>query len=395
MGKNIIELFEESYGQRPQAVAQAPGRLEVLGNHTDYNEGFVLSCAVGQRTEFAISPIEGRTCELRDFRDHSCKKFNLDDIDKPQKGDWSNYVKGVICELRKRGKDVGAFKGAILSTVPLSAGMSSSAALETAAGFAFAEIFNIELDKADWARVGQGVENNYMGLQSGLLDQFSSIFGEKDKLILSDFRSVTVENTITFPKGYVFVVANSMIKHDLVDSDYNLRRLSCEKVANVMKGEFPEVKTLRDISTKMLNDCKNLLEEQEYRIALHVVGECERVHRGVETLTKGDVKTFGKLLYESHESSRVNFTNSCPEMDILIDLAKTTPECLGARLSGGGFGGITIHLVRESDAEIYCEKIEKAYKEKTGINPEMIICSMGNGASVKNTILRELKNPQI
>jgi galactokinase len=383
MGKSIVELFNEAYGEKPAAVAKAPGRLEILGNHTDYNDGFVLSCAVGQATEFAILPIEGRDCELRDFRDQSCKTFNLDDIDNPPKGDWSNYVKGVICELRKRGKDVGAFKGAILSTVPLSAGMSSSAALEISAGFAFAEVFNIELSNPDWARVGQGVENNYMGLQSGLLDQFSSIFGEKDKLIFCDFRSVTVEDTITFPHGYVFVVANSMIKHDLVDSDYNLRRVSCEKVAEVMKAKHPEVKALRDVSTEMLNAAKDVLDEQDFRIALHVVGECERVHQGVEALANKDVKAFGELLYESHESSRVNFTNSCPEMDILIDLAKASSECIGARLSGGGFGGITIHLVKEEEAEGYCRKIKEGYKAKTGIDPEMIICAMGSGASVE------------
>ena len=384
MGNKIEELFNDAYGEKPQAVAEAPGRLEILGNHTDYNEGFVLSCAVGQSTEFAILPIEGRNCELRDFRDQTCKIFNLDDINTPSKGDWSNYVKGVICELRKRGKDVGAFKAAILSTVPLSAGMSSSAALEISAAFAFSEVFNIKLSKPDWARIGQGVENNYMGLQSGLLDQFSSIFGEKDNLILCDFRSVTVEKTIPFPHDYVFVVANSMIKHDLVDSDYNLRRESCEKVARLMKKRHPEVKALRDVSTEMLNAAKEILDDQDYLIALHVVGECERVHKGVEALRKSDIEAFGRLLYESHESSRINFTNSCPEMDILINLAKESSECIGARLSGGGFGGITIHLVKEKDAEEYCRKIKAGYREATGITPEMIICSIGSGATVRS-----------
>ena len=382
MGKKIIKLFNEAYGEKPLAVAKAPGRLEILGNHTDYNEGFVLSCAVGQTTEFAIIPVEGCDCELRDFRDQSCRTFNLDSIDNPSPGDWSNYVKGMICELRRRGHSVGAFKGAILSTVPLSAGMSSSAALEISAGFAFAEAFNITLSKSDWARAGQSVENNYMGLQSGLLDQFSSVFGEKDKLILCDFRSVTVEDTISFPQGYLFVVANSMIKHNLVDSDYNLRRISCEKVTEVMKKRYPEVKALRDVSTEMLNDAGDILNKQDYMIALHVVGECERVHKGVNALANADVEAFGQLLYESHESSRVNFTNSCPEMDILVDLAKASSECIGARLSGGGFGGITIHLVKEEDAETYCRKIKKAYKKQTGIDPEMIICSIGSGASV-------------
>ncbi len=387
MANNIVELFKKAYGVAPVAVSNAPGRLEIIGNHTDYNDGFVLSCAVGQTTAFAILPIDGDICEMRDFRDGSCITFDLTDIDNPIKGDWTNYVKGMICELRKRDKEVKAFKGAILSTIPLSAGMSSSAALEISAGFAFAEVFDIELPQTDWARVGQGVENNYMGLQSGLLDQFSSIFGEKDKLIFCDFRTVTVEKTISFPHGYAFVVANSMIKHDLVDSDYNLRRVACEKAVEILKKEkYPEITALRDVSTEMLKDSKDILEEVDYLVALHIVGENERVIKCVDALAKSDVETFGQLLYESHESSKVNFTNSCSEMDILIDISKTIPGCLGARLSGGGFGGITIHLTKEDEAEEYCNKLKAAYKEKTGIDSETIICSMGSGATVERVI---------
>lgn len=382
MSKKIIELFTEAYGEHPAAVAKAPGRLEIIGNHTDYNDGLVLSCAVDQATEFAIMPTDGDICELRDFRDGSRRKFNLNNIDNPTKGDWSNYIKGMICELRKLGRKIKAFKGAILSTIPLSAGMSSSAALEISAGFAFAEIFNINLPKADWARIGQGVENNYMGLQSGLLDQFSSIFGEENKLIFCDFRTVTVEKTITFPHGYVFVVANSMIKHDLVDSDYNLRRVACEKVVEILKDKkYPEITALRDLSTEMLYASKAILNEQDYRIALHVVGENERVIQCADAIAESDVKKFGQILYASHDSSKYNFTNSCHEMDILIDISKSTQGCLGARLSGGGFGGITIHLTKAEDAEEYCKNLTAAYKEKTGIETETIICAMGPGAS--------------
>lgn len=380
---NIRELFKDAYGIEPLTVAKAPGRLEILGNHTDYNEGFVLSAAVGQATEFALVPVDGRICELRDFRDGSVKTFDLDNIDNPEPGDWSNYVKGMICELRKRGKDVRAFKGAILSTIPLSAGMSSSAALEISAGFAFKQAFGIELSNEDWARVGQGVENNYMGLQSGLLDQFSSIFGEKDSLIFCDFRSVTVEKTIPVPGHYAFVVANSMVKHNLVDSEYNSRRISCEKVAEAMAAKYPGVKALRDVSSQMLNESKDELDLEDYRKAAHVVGENERVHQAVEFLSVGDVNAFGQLMYLSQESSQYNFTNSCPEIDSLVELSKSIPGCLGARLSGGGFGGITIHLVKSTEAEQYCERLKTAYKQQTGNETETIICSMGAGACVE------------
>lgn len=378
---NIIESFTAHYGRPPAAVAKAPGRLEVLGNHTDYNEGFVLSAAVSQATEFAIAPAEGTICRLIDFRSNSKVEFDLTDIDQPKPRDWSNYIKGVIVQLRKRGIEIGAFDGAILSTVPLSAGMSSSAALEVSACFAFKEIFDIDLPKAEWARIGQGVENQYMGLQSGLLDQFSSIFGKENSLILSDFRINEVLENIPMPTDYLLVVANSMVKHNLVDSEYNTRRLDCEHAAAKIAAVETGVKTLRDVSMEMLEKHRDLLNDREYRRAKHVVGEDERVFKGIEYLKKGDILNFGKLLFESHESSMHNFENSSPELDYLVELARSIPGCVGARLSGGGFGGISIHLVEKSQADTYCRRLATGFKAQTGQEPEMICCTLGAGAS--------------
>ncbi len=383
MSVNIVEAFEKKFGKKAAFVAKAPGRLEILGNHTDYNQGFVLSAAVSQATEFVIAPAEGRKCRIWDFRGNCGAEFDLDNISKPTPKDWSNYIKGVIVELAKRGIKIGAFDAGILSTVPLSAGMSSSAALEVAASFAFSKLFNINLAKEDWARVGQGVENNYMGLKSGLLDQFSSIFGKENSLILCDFRDVKVLKTVPVPEGYCFVVGNSMVKHNLVESDYNLRRASCEKAVEGIKKKYPEVKALRDVSQTMLDSCKDLMDKVDYLRACHVVGEDERVMKAEKALEHGDIQEFGKLLFESHASSISNFENSCVELDCLVELAKTIPGCLGARLSGGGFGGITIHLVKEAVAESYCTKLKTAYKTQTGKSIETIICSIGDGASVK------------
>lgn len=378
----IVKLFEEAYGKSPVAVSRAPGRLEILGNHTDYNDGFVLSAAVGQATEFAIAPIEGRVCTMRDFRDGSVVEFDLDEIAVPRPKDWTNYVKGVICELAKRGIQIDAFEGAILSTVPLSAGMSSSAALEVAASFAFAEAFGIELPKAEWARIGQGSENNYVGAQTGLLDQFSSIFGQHNALIHSDFRTDEVIGTAPLPDDCILVVANSMVKHNLADSDYNVRRESCENVAAALAQKYPDVKALRDVSMEMLEDSKELVAHIDYLRAKHVVGENERVAAGVAALGNGDIETFGKLMFESHESSRVNFENSCPELDFLVEQAKTIPGCYGARLSGGGFGGISVHLVCVKAADEYCRRLDEAFKLQTGQDCEIIRCEIGDGASV-------------
>ena len=379
--EKLINDFTKFYGAAPTVAARAPGRLEILGNHTDYNQGFVLSCAVEQDTRFALRPVEGKHCRVKDFRDGSVREFDLDDIDKAIPRDWANYVKGVIVELRTRGIEVGAFDAGMESSVPLSAGMSSSAAFETAAGFAMREAFGIELSNADWARVGQGVENHYMGLKSGLLDQFSSIFGKKDSMILTDFRSVEVLRTVPLPAGYSIVVINSMVKHNLVDSEYNVRRQDCEAAAEKLAQIYPDVKTLRDVSLEQLAAAKSALTEREYRRALHVVGECTRVIEAVRMLEHNDVKGFGRLWFDSHESSRVNFENSTEELDYLVELAKSVPGGLGARLSGGGFGGITIHLVATDGAEEYAKRVQAGFKARTGIDAEYIICAIGDGAT--------------
>ena len=384
MKQDVIDSFAAAYSAKPAAYSHAPGRLEILGNHTDYNEGFVLSCATGQATEMAIAAIPGRICKLQNPPLKGEFTIDLDNMDTPSPKDWTNYIKGVLVELRRRGISYPAFEVLFKSSVPLSAGMSSSAALEMAFCMALKQLAGIDLPLPEWARVGQSVENVYLGLKSGLLDQFSSLYGKKDSFILCDFRSVEVLKTVTMPAGWKIVVANTMVKHNLVESDYNQRRESCERATKVIQGKFPQVKTLRDVSSSMLEECKSILDHTDYLRAKHVVGEDERVMKGVELLEAGKVEEFGALWFQSHESSRDCFENSCPELDILVELAHTIPGCVGARLSGGGFGGISIHLVRESEAENYCERLAAAYKLKTGKTIETIICSVGDGASAES-----------
>ena len=384
MKQDVIDSFAAAYSAKPAAYSRAPGRLEILGNHTDYNEGFVLSCATGQATEMAIAAIPGRICKLQNPPLKGEFTIDLDDMDTPRPKDWTNYIKGVLVELRRRGISYPAFEVLFKSSVPLSAGMSSSAALEMAFCMALKQLAGIDLPLPEWARVGQSVENVYLGLKSGLLDQFSSLYGKKDSFILCDFRSVEVLKTVTMPSGWKIVVANTMVKHNLVESDYNQHRESCERATKVIQGKFPQVKTLRDVSSAMLEECKSILDHTDYLRAKHVVGEDERVMKGVELLEAGKVEEFGALWFQSHESSRDCFENSCPELDVLVELAHTIPGCVGARLSGGGFGGISIHLVRESEAQNYCERLAAAYKLKTGKTIETVICSIGDGASAES-----------
>ncbi|MCQ2378342.1 MAG: hypothetical protein MJ016_03895, partial [Victivallaceae bacterium] len=262
------------------------------------------------------------------------------------------------------------------------AGMSSSAALEVAPGYALGKAFGVELPLVAWARAGQGVENDYLKLHTGLLDQFSSIFGKKDAMILSDFRTREVLRTVALPPGYAIVVINSMKKHNLVDSEYNTRRADCEEAAKILAEIYPGVKTLRDVSPEQLEKAKDKLPFRAYRRACHVVGECARVLQAEKFLAAGDVAKFGELLFQSHESSRVNFENSSPELDYLVELARSIPGCLGARLSGGGFGGITIHLVKSEDAVTSAPRLALASKPQQEIFPQTIVCAIGDGAKV-------------
>jgi len=380
MENENARIFQERFGAAPAVTAAAPGRLEVLGNHTDYNEGFVLSAAVDRRTTVSMSPVEGSICTIHERGKDVT--LDLNDLETYVKGDWRNYLKGLLLEIRKRGKTFGAFNAELSSTVPLSAGMSSSAALEMAFSFALKTIYKFDFSYPDWARVGQGVENNFMGLKSGLLDQFSSLYGKQDSLILCDFRTVEVLKTVPMPAGWSMVVANTMVKHNLVDSAYNERRKSCENALAAVQKTHPELKALRDVDSATLEACKPDMDLTDYKRAKHVGGEDERVMQAVKFLEAGDIRSFGSLLFQSHESSRVMFENSCPELDSLVEIAHSLPACAGARLSGGGFGGISIHLVESDQAEIYCDRLKTAYHAMTGKTVETLICGIGNGATI-------------
>ncbi|HBM15891.1 MAG TPA: galactokinase [Lentisphaeria bacterium] len=379
---NLKDKFHSLYGVDPDVMAYAPGRIEILGNHTDYNEGLVLSSATDLYTYVAVKECKSNSAKIHSFDMANTEELKLDDSLKVKiPGKWSNYIKGVLLELGRLGK-LTPFKAVIYSEVPLSAGMSSSAALEVSSCFAFGKLFGIELDKKEWAKLGQRVENNYMGLKSGLLDQFSSIYGEKDTLILCDFRKIEVIDKVKFPSDYVFVIVNSMIKHNLVESDYNLRRESCERAAASIQKKFPEVMKLRDVTPEMLEECRGTVDFTDYKRAAHVVSEGDLVIKGIEALRKGDIKLFGSYLYASHASSKVNFENSCPELDFLVEVSRSIPGCIGARLSGGGFGGISIHLVKKEMADDYRKRIAVAYKTQTGKEPQTFVCGVGCGAGV-------------
>lgn len=376
----LKQAFTERYGQPPAVIARAPGRLEVLGNHTDYNDGLAISCAIDRNTWFAVSPRDNITCNVLLARDGSETSFGLDELADPVPGDWSNYIKGLLVEMHGRRMHVQGFDAALIGDVPLSGGMSSSASLEMAAILALGKAFSLVLPLVDWARLGQACENNYVGANTGLLDQFTSLMGRENQLVHIDFRDLAVE-TIPFPAEAAFVVANSGVTHDLTQ-DYNERRQRCEEATAYFAERHDNVRALRDISPQMLEEARAELPVMTYRRAAHIVGENQRVQAGRQALADGDLAAFGQLLYQSHQSSRDNFENSCPELDILIELAKSLEGAYGARLSGGGFGGISIHLVAKDNAERYRQRLATAFETRTGRHLETMICTIGEGASL-------------
>ena len=375
----LADLFKERYGHAPQLVCRAPGRLEILGNHTDYNEGTVLSVAIDRAARIAAAPNpespDGMVCRLYDIKGRSAREFRLDDLDNRRRGDWSNYIKGLVVEMNLQGYKVPAFDALVTGDVPLSAGMSSSAALEMCMVLILDRLADARMGWLEMAKTGQACENNYVGAHTGLLDQFSSLKGKAGQLILSDFRTFEVTN-VPMPAGTVFVVANSMVKHNLTN-EYNERREACEMAAKILG-----VKALRDVTPELLENRRQELPEIAYRRAKHVVGEIARVAQGQQALAAGRLEQFGRLMTESHESSRLNFENSCPEIDQLVEIGRTLPGFLGARISGGGFGGITVHLVKSQNAEEYCERLGAEYRRRTSIDSKPIILDAADGATL-------------
>ena len=371
----LVAKFEKMYGAKPEVVAYAPGRIEVLGNHTDYNEGYVFSAAIDKGTFFAVSPTADDACELTagDFMETA--KFSINDVKPATEMTWQNYVTGSFNWLFD-GKPAAAkhgWKAMFLGNIPLGAGLSSSAALEMCTLLALAKIYGIEKDKTAIAKIGQKAEHTFAGCPCGLLDQASSLYGREGALVKSDFRHCKFENVDMGPK-VAFMMVKSNAKHALVDGAYASRRQACEDAAKYFAGVLRKPVThLRDVTMAEWVLYRGGLSETTAKRAVHPIGEDERVLQGAELLAKGDLKGFGALMYDSHESSRNWFENSCEELDAIVDAAKAIPEVYGARLSGGGFGGSCCLLVDPTAADKIAAQITKEYKAKFGDEP---VCSV-------------------
>ena len=378
----LVAKFEKMYGEKPQVVAYAPGRIEVLGNHTDYNEGYVFSAAIDKGTFFAVSPTSDESCELTagDFMETA--KFTIGSVAPAKEMTWQNYVTGTFNWLfdGKPAEAKHGWKGMFLGNIPLGAGLSSSAALEMCTVLALSKIYGIEKDKTTLAKIGQKAEHTFAGCPCGLLDQASSLYGKAGSLVKSDFRYCKFENVDLGPT-VAFMMVKSNAKHALVDGAYASRRQACEDAAKYFAGVLRKPVThLRDVTMAEWVLYRGGLSETTAKRAVHPIGEDERVLQGAALLEQGDLKGFGALMYDSHESSRNWFENSCEELDAIVDAAKAIPEVYGARLSGGGFGGSCCLLVDPAAADKIAAQITKEYKAKFGDEPACSVIKPSEGA---------------
>ena len=381
----VVATFAETFGGKPEKVAYAPGRIEVLGNHTDYNEGYVFSAAIDKGTFFAVSAAADDTVTLVALDMGETFTCKLADVKKVESGmTWANYPLGTFNwlfdgEPAKAGK---GFKAVFGGNIPLGAGLSSSAALEMATVLALAALYGIEKDKTTFAKIGQKAEHTFAGCPCGLLDQASSLYGKEGSLVKSDFRYCQFENVDLGPT-VAFMMVKSNAKHALVDGAYASRRQACEDAAKYFAGVLKHPVThLRDVSCAEWILYRGGLSETTAKRAIHPIGEDERVVNGAALLEKGDLAAFGSLMFDSHESSRNWFENSCEELDTIVDAAKAIPEVLGARLSGGGFGGSCCLLVKPEAADKIAAAITAAYKTAYGDEPTCALIKPSAGAHI-------------
>jgi len=386
IGHSVQEIlrnkFKTLYGREPTTVAYAPGRVEILGNHTDYNEGFVLSAAINFGTWFALAGRDDSKTRLTAGDIMETVEYPAASPEPSREHMWSNYVKGVQAGLNAHQTPEKGVDAMFLGNIPLGAGLSSSAALEMSAGLALAAHYGITVEKIELARIGQAAEHNFAGVKCGLLDQISSLYGAANSLVQTDFRSLKVE-TVPIGSDICFLMCNTNVKHALVDGAYNERREACERAAAYFATVLSHpVKTLRDVSWEEWLKHKGGLDDVTARRAAHPIGENERVLSGAEMLRGNNLADFGKLMFESHDSSRRYFENSCPELDTLVDAAKAVPGVLGARLSGGGFGGSVVVLLHPRDAEAVAAALRNVYARKYGERCDTRIVECSSGARV-------------
>ena len=383
MKETVLKKFEEVFGDSEGAkVFFAPGRVNLIGEHTDYNGGHVFPCALTIGTYMAVKKRDDKKLRFYSMNfDHlGVIESSIEGLKPEKEADWTNYPKGVIWAFEKRGMKMDCGLDIVLNgNIPNGSGLSSSASLEVVTGFMLRDLFGFDVTNVELARIGQYSENNFNGMNCGIMDQFASAMGKKDNAIFLDTADLSYEYAPINLAGAKIVVTNSKVKHSLVNSEYNTRRSECETALKELQT-VTDIKGLGDLTEEEFEAHKSAIkDETRVKRAKHAVYENRRTIRAVEALKNNDLETFGELMNASHVSLRDDYAVSCSEIDVLVDAAWKVEGVIGSRITGGGFGGCTVSIVKDEAIEAFKEQVGKAYQEQVGKTPEFYVVEIGNG----------------
>jgi galactokinase len=385
--ERVASIFQKRFGWPCAGVARAPGRVNLLGEHVDYNDGFVMPAATDRATYVAFAPSgsDETTLWAEDFKEEArFTSGSLRDkrgIDGEPLAGWARYPAGVAWSLLQAGRPVHGMLAVFASDVPRGAGLSSSASVEVAFGMAWLRIAGVALPPMELARICQRAENQYVGVNCGIMDQAASACSEEARLMLLDCRSLEYQ-TLPLAEGTVIIVADTGVRHNLASSAYNDRRSACEKAVELLERDLPGIKALRDVSLEDFDRFAHKLAPEVEMRARHVVEEIERARRAPSHLQSGDLQAFGRSMNACHASLRDLYEVSCPELDVMASIAQSLPGCYGARLTGAGFGGCTVNLVDRAKADSFVDALRARYQAATQREPEIYVCTASRGAEI-------------
>jgi galactokinase len=376
----IVATFRQHFGHEPALVVRAPGRVNIIGEHTDYNQGFVLPAAIDKEMVFAVGLNDKGIIRLLAHDLNETFEIAAEAVQRSNTA-WANYLLGVVAQLQQRGVPVPGFDCVFGGNVPIGSGMSSSAAVECGIAYALNELLHAGLPKMELARAGQLAEHTYAGVMCGIMDQFASLFGKAGHVVRLDCRSLEYEYFPFDTKACHLVLCNSGVKHALADSEYNKRRQECEQGVALLQKHYPGIESLRDVSPPQLQAHQNALGDVVFRRCLFVIEENQRVEATCRHLLAGELAEVGQLLYASHAGLRDNYEVSCRELDVLVEVARPLPGVYGARMMGGGFGGCTINLVQAGQVAAFVAHMASSYEQQTGIQLETYETTIVDGVS--------------
>ena len=381
--ENIADAFKKRYEEKPLLIS-SPGRINIIGEHTDYNEGFVFPAAIDKSIVAAIAKSDSKFCSIYAYDNDELFEFSLENIQPIINGNWRNYVIGVVAEIQKNGLKVEPFNVVFGGDIPSGAGLSSSAAIENSIVFGLNKIFDLKLSKSEMILISQRAEHNYVGVKCGIMDQYASMFGITDNALLLDCRTQKAKPYKVVFKDYQLILINTNVNHTLVDAEYNNRRLVCEKVAALLNVEF-----LRDATKENLLLIKSKIPKENYQKALYIIQENERVLKAAQMIQENNLEALGDLLFEAHNGAQHQFKISCKELDFLVEQAKESPHVIGARMMGGGFGGCTINIVKNEAVQKFTQHVSKVYKETFGIENSIYFIKLSKGTHILKHVYRQ------